>query len=88
MTTERIGIRELKERTSEIMRRVREDGQSYEVTYHGRTIALILPSKEPPSAEELGAFWKEWDEVAEAISAGWPEGVSAVDAVREQRRDL
>jgi prevent-host-death family protein len=85
---QRIGIRTLKEKTSEIMRRVREDREPYEVTYHGRAIARIVPVEDRPSRASLEDFWKEWDEFGEAISKEWPAGVSAVDAVREQRREL
>ena len=28
------------------------------------------------------------DELAQEISAAWPEGVAAVEAIREQRREL
>ena len=30
--------------------------------------------------------WEAWDALSEEVSKRWPEGVSAVDAVREQRR--
>jgi hypothetical protein len=32
------------------------------------------------------AIWAEMHELAKEISAHWPAGVSAVEAVREQRR--
>ena len=83
-----IGIRELKERTSEILRRVRENRDSFDVTYHGRVIARIVPVASPPSEDELAKAWERWDRLAEEISKRWPEGVSAVDAVREGRREL
>ena len=35
---------------------------------------------------EVKAFLRELDKVSKKISAGWPEGVSAVEAIREQRR--
>ena len=35
---------------------------------------------------EVGAFLRELDKISKKISAAWPEGVSAVDAIREQRR--
>ena len=35
---------------------------------------------------EVEAFLRELDEISRKISAAWPQGVSAVDAVREQRR--
>jgi hypothetical protein len=36
--------------------------------------------------EEFKRVWAEMDELAAEISEQWPDGVSAVDAVREQRR--
>ena len=35
---------------------------------------------------EVAAFMRELDKISKRISAVWPEGVSAVDAIREQRR--
>ncbi len=35
---------------------------------------------------EVEAFLRELDKVSKKISTSWPEGVSAVDAIREQRR--
>ena len=37
---------------------------------------------------EVEAFLRELKKISRRISAVWPEGVSAVDAIREQRRDL
>ncbi len=34
------------------------------------------------------ATMRELKKISKRISAVWPEGVSAVDAIREQRRDL
>lgn len=84
----RIGVRELKERTGEILRRVREDREPYEVTYHGRTIARIFPANEDKDTQARDEWLREWDRLSGEISAEWPEGVSAVDAIREQRREL
>lgn len=38
----RVGIRELRQRASEIVRRVSEDGESYEITDRGRPAALLI----------------------------------------------
>lgn len=35
---------------------------------------------------EVAAFLRELEKISKKISAAWPEGVSAVDAIREQRR--
>jgi prevent-host-death family protein len=84
-----VGVRELKERTSEILRRVRDQGEEVEITHHGRPVARLVPvTRARPSNEDLEAVWSELDRLAEEISAKWPDGISAVDAVREERRDL
>ena len=82
-----IGIRELKAHGSEIVRRVREEKATYDVTYRGRVVARIVPAKDHAfDQSEFRRVWAEMDELAKDISESWPEGVSAVDAVREQRR--
>ena len=35
---------------------------------------------------EVEAFLRELKKISKRISAAWPEGVSAVEAIREQRR--
>lgn len=85
---DRIGVRTLKEQASEILRRVREDGESFEVTCRGRVIALVIPVIEPGDNTSLPAFRRGWDQLGEEISAQWPRDVSAVDAIGEGRRDL
>jgi prevent-host-death family protein len=89
-----ISVTELKRNTSKILRGVRE-GQSYDITYRGRVTALIVPCHRPwddlPKEDEKKDWetvWAEMDELAAEISKKWPAGVSAVDAVREQRRNL
>ena len=85
-----VGIRELKQQTSKILRRVREEGQIIEITYHGEIIARLVPVIPPPetSNEDVAAIWANLDQLTAEISAKWPEGVSAVDAVRDVRREL
>jgi len=39
----KVGVRELKNRTSEILRAVREERAEYVVTYQGRPMAVLLP---------------------------------------------
>jgi len=78
----------LKERASEILRRVREDGDVFEVSYHGRVIARLVPVTQPNFENDLTGFARNWEQLTRAISAQWPEGVSAVDAVREGRREF
>ena len=84
-----IGIRELKARTSEIVREVRERGDPVNVTFRGRVVARLVPVEPAQVPEDdLASFWAEWDELAAEISAHWSVGQSATEAVREQRREL
>ena len=82
-----VGIRELKERASEIIRQVREVGAVYQITHHGRVVATINPVEpRAMSQEELAAFWRDWDALGDDISRGWPVAVSAADAIGKDGR--
>ncbi len=84
-----IGVRELKQQTSKILRRVREDGEVIGITYRGKTVARIVPvTPSLPSAEDMAAILADLDQLSDEISAQWPEGVSALDAVNDVRREL
>jgi antitoxin (DNA-binding transcriptional repressor) of toxin-antitoxin stability system len=88
-----VGVRELKEHTSEILRQLRESGEMVDITYRGRVIARLVPVGQPQvempvDKAKLREFWARWDELSAEISAGWPEGVSAEDAINDVRRDL
>lgn len=88
-TCERLRIRELKERTSEVLRQVRERGQEVDVTHHGRVVARLVPvSPEPRRPVKAAATWTALDRVAREIGGRWPKGRSAAAAVREGRRDF
>jgi prevent-host-death family protein len=84
-----VGIRELKQRASYILRQVWEKKETIIITHRGRPVAKLVPVEDLESkrAEAL-AVWAEMDELAREIGAHWPKGVSAVEAVREQRREL
>ena len=80
-----VGIRELKQRTSELIRLVREKGSEIQVTYRGEVVALLIPVNRPTLQEEDLA-WAEIDHLAAEIGARWPAGISAAEAVAESRR--
>jgi len=84
-----VGIRELKANTSEIIRRVRERGEVVDITSHGEVVARLVPVRPPlPAPGEVAALLTDLDQLAAEISTAWPAGVSAVDAVRDVRREL
>jgi prevent-host-death family protein len=84
-----VGVRELKQKTTQVLRRVREKKEQIQVTYRGEVVALLVPV---PSAKRRAkstadeAVWVELDQLAAEIGAHWPKGVTAVDAIRQDRR--
>jgi len=86
---EEIGIRELKQRASEILRQVRKEHESLSVTYRGKVVAKLVPAMDPSADQEVAsAIWTRMDDLSREVSAHWPNGSSASEAVSEQRREL
>jgi prevent-host-death family protein len=84
-----VGVRELKQHTSRVLRDVRRHGTEIEVTHHGRTVARLVPVlRRPRRRPQSATVWSTIDRLAREIGARWPKGISAVQAVREGRRDL
>jgi len=85
-----LGVRELKERISEILRLVEEEGETIEVTKRGEVVARLIPVRKAESLSESTEddAWTDLDRLSAEISAHWPTGLSAVDAVRDARREL
>lgn len=59
-----------------------------DTTYHSPPVERLLPpdDREPPIS--AGQWLAEMEDLARDIGSLWPEGVSAVEAIQEQRRDL
>lgn len=84
-----VGIRELKARASQVIRRVRDHGENIDVTHRGKVVARLVPVSRSSSGNRTSAAaWSTLDRVAKEIGASWPKGRSAIAAVREGRRDL
>jgi len=79
-----VGVRELKQQASELIRQVREEGQEVQITYRGEVVALVVPVKSSPQKKGKAA-WDQLDVLAAEIGALWPEDVSSVVAVVEGR---
>ncbi len=80
-----VGIRELKQQASELVRMVRETGKEVQVTYHGKVVALLI-SVEKTAPQDEASAWADLDNLAAEIGARWPKGVSAAEAIAEARR--
>ncbi len=84
------GVRELEDRISEILRLVQETGEIVEVTNDGEVIARLVPVSRSQRPVEVpgGAVWTDLERLRAEIDAHWQGSPSAVDAVREVRREL
>jgi prevent-host-death family protein len=79
-----VGIKELKQQASKLIRMVRTKGSEVQVTYRGHLVAMIVPVN--AVHEEDAPGWVELDHLAAQIGGKWAVGVSAVEAVAEGRR--
>ena len=89
-----IGVDELATRTSEVLRRVREDGETIDVTDGGKIVARMVPVEqlrdehEAVDQDAMLTWMRNMEPLIADLAKKWPKGVSAVDAVRDVRRDL
>jgi prevent-host-death family protein len=89
-----IGVRELREQTSEVIRRVREEQAEYVVTYQGRPVAVLLPLGAERAEAEIvraskGAIldsWELYERLAEDLRRAWPDNLSTQDVIDQVRR--
>jgi prevent-host-death family protein len=89
--TKEIGIRELKNQVSDIVRQVREEAAEYVITHHGRPVAVLRPiNEEKPKEQELQealASLEEMLEIGRLLHESNPEARSAVEILEEMREE-
>lgn len=92
----RVGVRELKNQATEIIRAVREDRAEYVITYHGRPVAVLMPLEEGwlegetreavRAASAALQARAEMEPLREEIARSWKSEQTAVELISEQRR--
>jgi len=87
---ESIGVRELKNQTSRVLRAVREEMAEYIVTLHGKPVAVLRPLTEEESLQlqqhEIEKSTAEMKAIAQEVAAAWTANKSGVELISEQRR--
>ena len=89
-----IGIRELRQKTAEILRRVQQNGEAYVITQQGRPIALLSPlDQEKIEAEILHSArqsvpdgWQVYARLANELRRKWPKDISTKSLLDQTRR--
>lgn len=87
-----IQAKELREQTADVLRRLQETGEAIEIFDDGQVIARLVPavkSRGQAGADDDVERWlEEMDQLIEEIGASMPEGTTALDLIRDIRRDL
>lgn len=86
----RLGVRELKNQATEVIRNVREKGAEYVVTYRGDPVAIVRPLTEADlkrlERSETDEALAKMKTLAGEIAAAWRSEKSGVELVSDQRR--
>ena len=87
---ETIGVRELKNQASHIVRTVREEMAEYVITLRGKPVAVLRPFTSEDARQlrqaEIERALAERHELAQEVAAAWTATKSGVELVSEQRR--
>ena len=89
---ETIGVREFKNKATQVVRAVRENHAEYIITVDGAPVAVLSPfdddARERMRQSDIEAHLAWMDHMSELISAAWTGTETAVEAVERQRRSL
>lgn len=87
----KIGIRELKNELTAVIRRVGEERVEYTVTVHGRPVAVLRPLSAADAtehaADEIQGEFAAMAELARKIGDDWAAPQSAVEALEQMREE-
>jgi len=85
-----IGVRQLKNRTSSIIRAVREEMAEYVVTLRGEPVAVLRPLTDEETQRlrriEADETLAQMKTLAQDVAAAWTSSKTGVELVAEQRR--
>ena len=86
-----IGVRELKNQTSSIVRQVREEAAEYVITHHGHPVAILRPIRaedtEKLQKQKSLEAWHNLLELGTLLSESNPSAKSAVDVLSKIREE-
>jgi prevent-host-death family protein len=85
-----IGVRELKNHASRVLRAVREEMSEYVVTLRGEPVAVLRPLTEEEVQRlrqaETDEALADMKALAQEVAAAWTSDQSGVELIAEQRR--
>jgi prevent-host-death family protein len=91
MMKQEIGIRELKNQASSIVRQVREESAEYIITHHGRPVAILRPihkdDVEDLEKQKAVESWQKLLEIGSALAQSEPAARLAVSTLSQIREE-
>ena len=85
-----IGVRELKNQASRVVRAVREEMAEYVITLQGRPVAVLRPFTDDDarrlSQPEIDKTMGEMKALAQQVGEAWKSPKSGVELIEEGRR--
>lgn len=85
-----IGVRELKNKASSIVRSVREEMTEFIITVQGEPVAVLRPFTKKDEQQlhqaKIEETLAEMKSLAQQVAAAWTSPKSGVELVAEQRR--
>jgi prevent-host-death family protein len=85
-----VGVRELKNQTSRIVRAVHDEQIEYIVTHRGKPVAVLRAFTDEDSQRlrqaEIESAMAEMKTLSQEVAAAWTSPQSAVELIDEQRR--
>jgi len=85
-----IGVRELKNQASRIVRAVREEMAEYVITLQGKPVAVLRPFSDADAQKlrqaEIDEALAEMKTLAQQVGEAWKSPKSGVELVEEGRR--
>jgi prevent-host-death family protein len=85
-----IGVRELKNQASRVVRAVREEMAEYVITLQGRPVAVLRPFTDDDARRlrqpEIDRTMDEMKALAQQVGEAWKSPRSGVELVEEGRR--
>ncbi len=85
-----IGVRELKNQATRIVRAIREEMAEYVITVQGKPVAVLRPYTAEDERQlrqaELEESLAEMKQLAQEVASAWTSSKSGIELISEQRR--
>jgi antitoxin (DNA-binding transcriptional repressor) of toxin-antitoxin stability system len=86
-----IGVRELRQQTAKVLRRIREEKTEYIIIYQGQPVAVMLPvdaaavEQAIPDIGKQGTAqgWDAYTQVADVVRQRWPQATTTRSLLEE-----